>query len=187
MSVVYVLGTKQVDGFPIKIGISDSCGDRRIGTLQTGAPYKLETFFEHHCVDSKQARFIERRAQELLMDCRTYGEWFLCGLEDAINAIVASSRHATSDAVRGSFYGLRAKGAKPITLSDARKNDKEDCLHDDFSLLTKQIPHNHGGVRTLYWIKCGRCGITRKISKWDLRATDNLKNIFFERWHWNRQ
>lgn len=81
MSGVYVI----TDGEHFKIGVAVD-PMKRLSELQTGNPHRLALrfFYETH-----RAREIEQAAHTRLANLRMVGEWFACGVDCAVWAILA--------------------------------------------------------------------------------------------------
>lgn len=68
---VYVIGTRDVPDYPVKIGMTGAGVEKRLKGLQTGSPYRLEII---KVISTNKAA--ERRLHRALASHRLNGEWF---------------------------------------------------------------------------------------------------------------
>lgn len=84
MSKVYVF---VCEGQPyVKIGVAAKV-ESRIKSVQSGCPFRLSVGFETGHTKPEIATQVEATAHKLLTESRMSGEWFDCGLDEAVEAI----------------------------------------------------------------------------------------------------
>lgn len=80
---IYVIGRKQG---PVKVGISNAPGSR-LGSIQTGCPFKLELLFAVEAKSRDKAIKHERTFHQVYAKQRLSGEWFDLEAELAIEGV----------------------------------------------------------------------------------------------------
>jgi hypothetical protein len=74
-------------GAPVKIGIAAE-PSKRLSTIQTSCPTRVDIAFQLQCFNSECARILESNVHAALTDKRTNGEWFSISPAEAADVAI---------------------------------------------------------------------------------------------------
>ena len=133
---VYVVGSDET-GHRVKIGWSDN-PERRLGQLQTGAPYVLRLLDKHFGLSRKLEDFLHDEFASL----RIHGEWFDFGDRDPL-PLVAEAARKWGEEIQARSPVVRLFGDSPP--ADHLKGSALTAADRDILSLHVRAPNGPGG------------------------------------------
>jgi hypothetical protein len=87
MPFVYLVGSNGVDG-PIKIGYTAYPAALRLGSLQTGNPFRLKIIETFEYPEAEMARSTEKTLHSRFASKKLVGEWFSVSAFDVVKEVL---------------------------------------------------------------------------------------------------